>query len=284
MKPAPEMMRRAARRFQTCLWGGAASFASPFQSSAIGADPLACIVALHRVSNAWHDELTYPVEAFREMCRYWNDAFEVMALPELRHRRARGARDRPERPLLAITFDDGYADNAEVAAPILLQQGLPATFFVVTGALGREPRWPWDRMPRPPRMMSWQQAQGLEQAGFAVGSHTVSHPRLPRLNPNELRQELEQSLAMLRWHLRSPSLDFAYPFGSPGDCREAERRAIEAAGYASCLSCHGGVLWGGENNYALPRISLSPRWHARPRDFRKYFNSLCLDHSGIGNA
>ncbi len=241
----------------------------PVRRSLVDCEPAACIVALHRVSNAWRDELTYPVNAFREMCRYWKDVFEVMALAELRRRMTDRARGGSERPLLAITFDDGYADNAEVAAPILLQQELPATFFVVTGALGREPHWRWDRMPHPPRMMNWQQAQGLEQAGFAIGSHTVSHPRLSRLNPNELRRELEQSLAMLRWHLQMPSLDFAYPFGSPADCRESDRQAIRRAGYASCLSCHGGVLWGNDDTYAWPRISLSPRWHARPLDFSR---------------
>ena len=46
----------------------------------------------------------------------------------------------PERPL-AITFDDGYADNAAVAAPILLRLGIPATFFVATGFLDGGRMW-----------------------------------------------------------------------------------------------------------------------------------------------
>jgi len=46
---------------------------------------------------------------------------------------------------LAVTFDDGYADNATVAAPLLVSAGLPATWFITAGRLGNRRFW-WDRL------------------------------------------------------------------------------------------------------------------------------------------
>lgn len=47
----------------------------------------------------------------------------------------------PERSV-CLTFDDGYANNAQVAAPLLKQAGIPATFFLTTGFLdGTHPLW-----------------------------------------------------------------------------------------------------------------------------------------------
>ena len=52
------------------------------------------------------------------------------------------------RPRVAVTFDDGYADNLYQAAPLLHHFGIPATVFVVSGAVrgGRE-FW-WDELER----------------------------------------------------------------------------------------------------------------------------------------
>jgi peptidoglycan/xylan/chitin deacetylase (PgdA/CDA1 family) len=65
-----------------------------------------------------------------------------------------GARSRV--PRIVVTTDDGYADNAEVGAPLLAAAGLPATWFVTAGRLGGHRFW-WDRLtdallpPRPGR-------------------------------------------------------------------------------------------------------------------------------------
>lgn len=57
------------------------------------------------------------------------------------------APDRPRRSI-AITFDDGYADNALNAAPILESEDMPATIFVVSGAVGRQRDFWWDALAR----------------------------------------------------------------------------------------------------------------------------------------
>lgn len=49
-------------------------------------------------------------------------------------------------PGVAITFDDGYADNLHEALPILDRHGLPATIYVTSGCLGKELAFYWDRL------------------------------------------------------------------------------------------------------------------------------------------
>ena len=47
---------------------------------------------------------------------------------------------------MAITFDDGYADNAKLAGPILEGLGMPATFFITAGVVGSGREFWWDRL------------------------------------------------------------------------------------------------------------------------------------------
>jgi peptidoglycan/xylan/chitin deacetylase (PgdA/CDA1 family) len=70
--------------------------------------------------------------AFEALLRRLTSWCNVLPLPEAAARLRRGAL--PERSL-CITFDDGYADNCTVAAPILRRFGVSATFFIATGYL-----------------------------------------------------------------------------------------------------------------------------------------------------
>jgi peptidoglycan/xylan/chitin deacetylase (PgdA/CDA1 family) len=76
--------------------------------------------------------------SFEERMQWVREWFNVLPLAEAIERL--GSNSLPARAL-AITFDDGYADNVEVAAPILQRLGLSATFFITTGYLDGGCMW-----------------------------------------------------------------------------------------------------------------------------------------------
>ncbi|MBS0446979.1 MAG: polysaccharide deacetylase family protein [Proteobacteria bacterium] len=98
------------------------------------------IIDLHRVVPG-PDPLfleAMDVARFEALCRWLAGLFNVLPLDEAAARLKAGTL--PPRAL-AITFDDGYADNHDVALPILQRHGLTATFFISTGFIDGGRMW-----------------------------------------------------------------------------------------------------------------------------------------------
>lgn len=132
---------------------------------------------------------------------------------------------------VALTFDDGYASVVDTAWPILKERGLPATLFVVTAGLVGPMRFRWDAAEPDPARLRLATADELADAagqGLDLGSHTVTHPWLPTLDPLMLEHELGESRSRLGDLLGRPVTSLAYPTGgwSP-----VVRDAAERAGY-----------------------------------------------------
>jgi len=70
---------------------------------------------------------------FDEQLAALRQHYAVVTLSELRERLANGNR---LGPLVVLTFDDGYTDNAETVLPLLEKHGVPATFYLATGFTG----------------------------------------------------------------------------------------------------------------------------------------------------
>jgi peptidoglycan/xylan/chitin deacetylase (PgdA/CDA1 family) len=223
------------------------------------------IVTFHRVSSALPDDaLTCGAERFAEFCEFFRSNFTVLSLAE---QVAGCSRGQNLGGTLSITFDDGYRDNFEVAAPILRQAGLPATFFVTTGFVGSNLVAPWDkRLPIEPGWMSWEQVRGLASMGFEIGNHTVSHPNLAAMDPDTVRREVEQANGELTARIGTAPTLFAYPFGGRDQITAQAIEVVRRSGLKCCVSSCGGLNDVTPDPYHLNRISIAG-WFQTPDQF-----------------
>jgi len=244
----------------------------------------AVVLLFHRVGEACPgDEIGMPVERFTRFCDFLARHFEVVSLAALVERLRTGG---DLSGMAVITFDDGYLDNHEVAAPILRKVGLPASFFVSTGYIGTErvPGWDADQGVVP-QWMTWEHVRDLRRQGFELGAHTVNHVNLGdadsfrrahaaplpehwnvNVGPGEQAREVEDSKAQLERELGAPVTAFAYPFGRRENLSENSRRFVREAGFTVCVSAVGGTVVQGTAPLAINRVPVS-QWIETPAQF-----------------
>ena len=227
--------------------------------------PMLPVVAFHRVNDRLPGNgLTCDVKMFEEFCRFFSQEFQVVSLQTLVERlEQRKAVDR----MLTITFDDGYIDNYEEAAPILKQFSLPATFFLTTGYIGTDVVAWWDRAAgvKEP-WMNWRQVQELHRAGFEIGAHTRTHVDLGQVSGEDAWSEINGSRQDLKEKLSASISSFAYPYGRATQITEQNRDLIRKAGFSCCCSSFGGVNRKGDDLFSLRRIPIGS-WHRSVYEF-----------------
>jgi peptidoglycan/xylan/chitin deacetylase (PgdA/CDA1 family) len=148
---------------------------------------------------------------------------------------------------VAITFDDAYRSVIELAAPILSEAGFTASVFAPSSFIsGEEPMsWPgvdhWlDTDHRDELIpMSWEELTTLADAGWEVGSHSRSHPRLTELGQAALDAELRDSREQIESNLGRPCLSLAYPYGVHD---ERVMESAQRAGYTAAAGTLPGRL------------------------------------------
>ncbi|WP_202638868.1 polysaccharide deacetylase family protein [Bailinhaonella thermotolerans] len=196
---------------------------------------------------------------YHSIDEYDHDPHKVTVTPDrfdrqltwLRRRGLRGVSMREllaapsPRGLVGLTFDDGYADFAATAVPILARHGFTATVFALPGLFGGHNRWD-DPAPRKD-LMTAEQVREVADAGMEVASHGMTHVALPAVDDAALKEEVTRSRELLAEVVGGPVDGFAYAYGALGD---REVAAVREAGYAYAVA-----TWptARDDPHALPR-------------------------------
>lgn len=130
---------------------------------------------------------------------------------------------------IAITFDDGYADNLDVAAPILVARGLPFTVFVTADFVMNS---------RPGFLTPAGLRELAAMPGARIGAHGATHVALSQCDDTKLFEELRSSKHYLEDTTGREVTTMAYPYGA---ANRRVRDAVGAAGYLLAASSYANV-------------------------------------------
>jgi peptidoglycan/xylan/chitin deacetylase (PgdA/CDA1 family) len=132
----------------------------------------------------------------------------------------------------AVTFDDAYQSAVENALPELRARNIPCTVFVVSHQPAHSPWWAGtDGYDREDKFVTEEQLANLPSELVTIGSHTMTHARLPALSEEMARQELFGSRQFLEQAIRREIRLFAFPHGAFSSalvtwCREAGYKRV----------------------------------------------------------
>lgn len=154
---------------------------------------------------------------------------------------------------LVLTFDDGYDDFYTEVFPLITEHGLKPLLFLPVDWIGKSNSWEAYKPRRNRDLLTLPQIREMHRHGVRFGSHSLTHPVLPALNPNDLWREVSESKHRLEDLLGEPINTFAYPFG---EANRRVRAAVIEAGYKAAFTTTEGLnIW--QDPFALKRIDMN---------------------------
>ncbi len=211
------------------------------------------VLFYHRIADEHPNPWTTSARAFTRQIRWLSRHLEIVSLAEAQRRLRSG---RIDRPCVAITFDDGYADNCRAALPLLIERRIPCTYFVSTRHILQGLPFPHDvargfpLAPNTPKQIC-----ELARAGVEIGAHTRTHADLGRLTDKDrLYEEIVVGRHELQELTGQPIRYFAFPYGQHANLSGDAFRMAQAAGYEGICSAYGGFNFPGNDPFHLQRI------------------------------
>lgn len=142
---------------------------------------------------------------------------------------------------ITITFDDGYLNTYEIASKYLLEDNIPFTIFVITDFIKNEKK----------EFMNKSMIKELSNNKLVtIGSHSVSHPKLSKLNDRSIYNEVNYSKLYLEDLLGKEITSLSYPHG---DYDNRVLKEVKNAGYKLAFSSKFDANKNNENKFKLSR-------------------------------
>jgi peptidoglycan/xylan/chitin deacetylase (PgdA/CDA1 family) len=159
---------------------------------------------------------------------------------------------------IALTFDDGYEDNASNLYPLLLKYDIPATIFVATYYIHENTAKTIE--PNPgfyKRMLTWKQLRELSESGLVtIGSHGIHHRKMTQLEQDELHDEFVNSRLMIESYIDAEVSLFAYPGGF---FNEKTTQLLKETGYKGGFTSSPKINDNTTDRFEIGRIGISRR-------------------------
>ena len=215
------------------------------------------ILFYHRIADSHPNDWSMSTQDFVRQLDWLQTHFDIVTLEEAQRRIVARFNDRPT---VAITFDDGYAENVTTAIPELVRRNLPATYFVATDFARTGEAFPHDAdrgvLLQPNTIEDLRQ---FSAAGIEIGAHSKSHANLAAIEDEEqLRDEIVGSAQLLEQWCRVPIRYFSFPYGLPANTSQKAVDVIREAGFAGFCTAYNAWNWPGSVGFHMRRCHADP--------------------------
>jgi peptidoglycan/xylan/chitin deacetylase (PgdA/CDA1 family) len=106
-------------------------------------------------------------------------------------------------------------------------------------------------------MMTWSEIEEMGKGGQTIGAHTLTHPNLPGLPPEEAEAEIAGSKSLIEEKIRVPVLHFAYPNGrGVSHFSDPVREMVKKAGFLSSVTSIDGPVYRDDDPFTLQRLGV----------------------------
>jgi peptidoglycan/xylan/chitin deacetylase (PgdA/CDA1 family) len=183
-----------------------------------------------------------------------------------------------QRKCAVLTFDDGYADFAENALPVLGAYQARATVYVVTAYVGSRAHWLFSDDERNPPLMSWEDLRLVKESGIEIGSHSHRHLELDAVSCRIAKGDVLRSIAVLSHNGFAPQ-SFSYPFGYAS---RRTRDIVARAGFSTACIVGRGLAQPGRDPLRVRRLVIDHR--TSPEALLRRINGAALPPASMLRA